>query len=73
MRYFLHDCHLYSDCAELHHAGRVFTLITSVSTVCFIFVWGIMVICHMRYKRTQPELARVKAGSDCRFILFRII
>nr|WP_154983247.1 amino acid permease [Paenibacillus xylanexedens] len=36
----------------------VFTLITSVSTVCFIFVWGIMVICHLRYKRTQPELAR---------------
>lgn len=35
----------------------VFTLITSVSTVCFIFVWGIMVICHLRYKRTQPELA----------------
>ncbi|PYE47547.1 amino acid permease [Paenibacillus barcinonensis] len=36
----------------------VFTLITSVSTVCFIFVWGIMVICHMRYKRTRPDLAR---------------
>ncbi|WP_434750008.1 amino acid permease [Paenibacillus amylolyticus] len=36
----------------------VFTLITSVSTVCFIFVWAIMVICHMQYKRTQPDLAR---------------
>ncbi|KAA8782788.1 D-serine/D-alanine/glycine transporter [Paenibacillus sp. 4624] len=36
----------------------VFTLVTSVSTVCFIFVWGIMVICHLRYKRTQPDLAR---------------
>ncbi|MGW7158112.1 amino acid permease [Paenibacillus taichungensis] len=35
----------------------VFTLITSVSTVCFIFVWGIMVICHLRYRRTRPELA----------------
>ncbi|GAS83250.1 amino acid permease [Paenibacillus amylolyticus] len=35
----------------------VFTLITSVSTVCFIFVWGIMVICHLIYRRTQPELA----------------
>ncbi|WP_145323418.1 amino acid permease [Paenibacillus xylanexedens] len=35
----------------------VFTLITSVSTVCFIFVWGIMVICHLRYRRTQPGLA----------------
>ncbi|MCC3379068.1 amino acid permease [Paenibacillus farraposensis] len=36
----------------------VFTLITSVSTVCFIFVWGIIVISHMKYRRTQPELAR---------------
>ncbi|WP_153979513.1 amino acid permease [Paenibacillus xylanilyticus] len=36
----------------------VFTLITSVSTVCFIFVWGIMVICHLKYRRTQPEIAR---------------
>ncbi|MDT0124166.1 amino acid permease [Paenibacillus sp. RRE4] len=35
----------------------VFTLITSVSTVCFIFVWGIMVICHFKYRHTQPELA----------------
>lgn len=35
----------------------VFTLITSVSTVCFIFVWGIMVICHLKYRRTQPKIA----------------
>lgn len=25
---------------------QVFTLITSVSTICFIFIWGITVICH---------------------------
>ncbi|MGQ3479588.1 amino acid permease [Paenibacillus sp. TY11] len=36
----------------------VFTLITSVSTVCFIFVWGITIISHLRYRRTRPELAR---------------
>ncbi|MEC0182423.1 amino acid permease [Paenibacillus peoriae] len=36
----------------------VFTLITSVSTVCFLFVWGIIVISHLRYRRTRPELAR---------------
>ncbi|WP_025682744.1 amino acid permease [Paenibacillus maysiensis] len=35
----------------------VFTLITSVSTVCFIFVWGITIISHLRYRRTRPELA----------------
>jgi D-serine/D-alanine/glycine transporter len=35
----------------------VFTLITSVSTVCFIFVWGITAISHLRYRRIRPELA----------------
>ncbi len=37
----------------------VFTLITSVSTVCFIFIWGITVICHLKYRKTRPELAKV--------------
>lgn len=35
----------------------VFTLITSVSTVCFIFIWGITVICHLKYRKTRPNLA----------------
>jgi len=35
----------------------VFTLITSVSTVCFLFIWGITVISHLKYKKTRPELA----------------
>ncbi|MDR5000520.1 amino acid permease [Brevibacillus parabrevis] len=35
----------------------VFTLITSVSTVCFLFIWGITVICHLKYRKTRPELA----------------
>ncbi|MFC5587471.1 amino acid permease [Sporosarcina soli] len=37
----------------------VFTLITSVSTVCFIFIWGITVICHLKYRKTRPNLARL--------------
>ncbi|MEH7393254.1 amino acid permease [Bacillus sp. JJ1474] len=37
----------------------VFTLITSVSTVCFIFIWGITVISHMKYRKTRPDLAKV--------------
>lgn len=37
----------------------VFTLITSISTVCFIFIWGIMVISHLKYRKTRPDLARV--------------
>ncbi|KZE36476.1 D-alanine/D-serine/glycine permease [Bhargavaea cecembensis] len=37
----------------------VFTLITSISTVCFIFVWGITVLSHLKYRKTRPDLARV--------------
>lgn len=36
----------------------VFTLITSISTVCFLFIWGITVICHLRYRKTRPDLAK---------------
>ncbi|MBP2651733.1 MAG: D-serine/D-alanine/glycine transporter [Firmicutes bacterium] len=35
----------------------VFVLITSISTFCFIFIWAIMVICHLRYRETNPGLA----------------
>lgn len=34
----------------------VFVLITSISTFCFIFIWVIIVICHLRYRKTNPEL-----------------
>jgi D-serine/D-alanine/glycine transporter len=37
----------------------VFTLITSISTVCFIFVWGITVISHLKYRKTRPDLAKI--------------
>ncbi|MBB6446759.1 amino acid permease [Bacillus benzoevorans] len=37
----------------------VFTLITSISTVCFIFIWGITVVSHLKYRKTRPELAKV--------------
>jgi D-serine/D-alanine/glycine transporter len=36
----------------------VFTLITSVSTVCFIYIWGITVISHLKYRKTRPDLAK---------------
>lgn len=38
-------------------AEAVFTLVTSISTVCFLFIWGITVICHLKYRKTRPELA----------------
>jgi D-serine/D-alanine/glycine transporter len=37
----------------------VFTLVTSISTVCFIFIWGITVISHLKYRKTRPDLAKV--------------
>ena len=37
----------------------VFTLITSISTICFIFIWAITVICHLKYRKTRPDLAKV--------------
>jgi len=36
----------------------VFVMITSISTFCFIFIWAIMVICHMKYRKQKPELAK---------------
>lgn len=36
----------------------VFVLITSISTFCFIFIWAIITICHLKYRKTNPELAR---------------
>lgn len=37
----------------------VFTLITSISTVCFIFIWGITIISHLKYRKTRPDLAKI--------------
>lgn len=36
---------------------NVFTMITSISTVCFLFIWGIIVLCHLKYRKTRPSLA----------------
>ena len=37
----------------------VFILITSISTVCFIYIWGIIVISHLKYRKKRPDLAKV--------------
>lgn len=36
---------------------EVFVLITSVSTFCFIFIWAIIVVCHLKYRKANPELS----------------
>lgn len=37
---------------------NVFTIITSISTVCFLFIWGIIVLSHLKYRKTRPALAK---------------
>ena len=36
----------------------VFIMITSISTFCFIYIWAIIVICHLKYRKMNPELAK---------------
>ena len=36
----------------------VFIMITSISTFCFIYIWAIIVVCHIKYRKTNPELAK---------------
>lgn len=35
----------------------IFVLITSISTFCFIFIWAMITICHLKYRKNNPELA----------------
>jgi D-serine/D-alanine/glycine transporter len=41
--------------------STVFTLVTSVSTCCFLFVWGMIVACHMRYRKLLAQ-NKLKSG-----------
>ncbi|CAM2913685.1 amino acid permease [Paenibacillus sediminis] len=35
---------------------QAFGIVTTISAICFIWVWGVILICHLRYKKTRPEL-----------------
>lgn len=37
--------------------SQVFTLISSVATICFLFIWGIIVYTHMMYRKKNPAAA----------------
>ena len=39
----------------------VFIMITSISTFCFIYIWAIIVVCHLKYRKQHPELAKQSA------------
>lgn len=36
----------------------VFIMITSISTFCFIYIWAIIVVCHLKYRKQRPELVK---------------
>lgn len=36
----------------------VFVIITSISTFCFMYIWAIMVVCHLKYRKLNPEKAK---------------
>ncbi|GGE53052.1 amino acid transporter [Pullulanibacillus camelliae] len=33
---------------------QVFTLVTSISTICFIWVWAMILIAHLRFRQLKP-------------------
>ncbi|AIQ55444.1 amino acid permease [Paenibacillus sp. FSL R7-0331] len=35
---------------------QAFGIVTTVSAICFIWVWGVVLVCHIKYKRNRPDL-----------------
>lgn len=35
---------------------QAFGVVTTISAICFIWVWGVVLVCHIKYKKTKPEL-----------------
>ncbi|CAM3987082.1 amino acid permease [Mesobacillus zeae] len=35
---------------------QAFGIVTTISAICFIWVWSIILICHLRYTKTRPDL-----------------
>ncbi|WP_144664770.1 MULTISPECIES: amino acid permease [Bacillus amyloliquefaciens group] len=33
-----------------------FGIVTTISAICFIWVWGVILVCHIRYRKTRPDL-----------------
>lgn len=34
---------------------RVFTIVTTVASICFIFVWAVILITYLKYRRVRPQ------------------
>ncbi|RLL40580.1 amino acid permease [Oceanobacillus piezotolerans] len=35
---------------------QAFGIVTSISAICFIWVWSVILVSHLKYKKTRPEL-----------------
>jgi len=35
---------------------QAFSVVTTISAICFIWVWGVILICHLLYKKNRVEL-----------------
>ncbi|MDC7285960.1 amino acid permease, partial [Bifidobacterium thermophilum] len=35
---------------------QAFTVVTTISTICFFWVWGVILVSHIRYTRRRPDL-----------------
>ncbi|KPL58236.1 amino acid permease [Rossellomorea vietnamensis] len=35
---------------------QAFGIVTTISAICFIWVWGVILICHLKYKKTRRDL-----------------
>ncbi|MFP5113311.1 amino acid permease [Bacillaceae bacterium C204] len=35
---------------------QAFGIVTTISAICFIWVWSIILICHLRYQKSRPDL-----------------
>ena len=34
---------------------KMFTIVTTVSSICFIFVWAVILIAYLKYRKVRPE------------------
>ncbi len=35
---------------------QAFVIVSTISAICFIWVWGVILVSHLRYKKTCPQL-----------------
>ncbi|PLS16994.1 amino acid permease [Bacillus sp. M6-12] len=37
---------------------QAFSIVTTISAICFIWVWGIILVSHIRYTKSRPDLRK---------------